>query len=897
MSKEQFTRDMFGTGLLWFGLVLSLLTIIAYVVSLRQPESKTAKLFGRVAYSLTALTVLGIFAYLCRIVYSHQFKFKYVFEHTGTEMQGSALDAWFRVAATWSGQEGSFALWAAMTAVIGFLVFAKAGKYEARVMPFFTSILTFLCAILIIQSPFLLIPAPTAAELAANPGWTYPPLEGMGLNPSLQNYWMTIHPPTIFFGFASLAVPFVYAIAALLWKDYENWTSRVMPYALLSCATLGGGLFMGGYWAYETQGWHGFWAWDPVENASFFPWLAVTALVHGLVVQKNRGGMARTNTFLGILAFSLFLIGTWLTRSGVLGGEDKDGQMLSVHAFISLDGSALSILKVMLATYGLGGLILWTIRFRSMPRRPVTGETLVSRDFAMFMSVLLMLIACILVTVGTTQPIFQTWLKMPINQPKPAFYNQVMMPLTLLAALLMGFAPWVAWRRTNSETFLRKLLIPWFCMLIFGFLLLFWVIGQESAMRAVFDPSDPSQLQTKAAWISPTIQRVSVILLASLGFFAALSNAMLSYRVFRAKPLAAGGWLAHVGMGLLILGAVVSNTYERSQRVLLVEGEGAKDVFGYQFAFEKMTGKPLDFRPLNPEYDRENAVRLRVTPPNADKASGGDGAKTFLAEPRWFVHNLTRAVEEPNRPVEEGGPRKLERMRWPDIKKDWSHDLYVGLANDPAYAWPTDDPRGERPGITLKPKEKKKIGPYTIGYFEPISDPGKMFGAIIALATPEGKVVQATPLLRLLPEQKRKEQIAVADLKFEDGTPGVIMLDRMDPVTKEITLRISLPGYAGRWEVPVEVTYKPWINVVWAGIIIAVAGVLLAMVNRSLEARRVKETVKSGTAGKADEEFEVWERPEPLLPPTPVPVGAATITETPPKTKPGKLKPATPKTG
>jgi cytochrome c-type biogenesis protein CcmF len=885
-SSMKFLKDGLGTGLLWFGLIMSLATIVGYLILLRRPESRWVRLWSRFAYSGTALAVISVFCYLGSIIYSLNYKFKYVFEHTGNDVGQQALGGWYRLAATWSGQEGSFALWAAMTAVIGFLVFWKAGKYEARVMPFYVSILTCLCIIMLMQSPFLIIPPPTGADLAANPDWVYPPTEGRGLHPSLQNYWMTIHPPVIFFGFASLAIPYVYAMAALIWKDYEGWTNRVMPYALLSCATLGAGLFMGGYWAYETQGWHGFWAWDPVENASFFPWLAITALVHGLVVQKNRGGMARTNTLLGILSFSLFLVGTWLTRSGALAGTGADGQILSVHAFVSLDSTALTVLRLMLLFYGIGGGIFWVFRYRTMPRRGTTGETFVSRDFAMFMSVLLMIVACVVVALGTTQPLFQTALKQPISQPNAAFYNKAMMPLTILAALFMGFAPWVAWKRTNSGTFLKRLLVPWFAMLVFGFLLLVWVLGQERAMAAVFDPSDPSQLQTKTAWITPTIQRVSVILLASLGFFAALANAMLAYRVFRAKPLAAGGWLAHVGIGLLIVGAVVSNTYERTQRVLLVEGEEGKEVFGYQFAYEKMTGTAPDIRPLNPEYDRENAVRLRVTPPNADKAVGADGAKTFIIEPRWFVHNLNRAVEDP---MAEGVPA-LERMRWPHIQKFLDHDLYIGFASDPAYAWPTDDPHGQRPGIQLKPKEKKKIGPYTIGYYEQFGEPGKVMGAHIVLATPEGKVVQAMPAIRILPEQLQKVNVAVPELKFEDGTPGVIMLDRMDAGTKQVTLKVSLPGYAGRWEIPIEVTYKPWINVVWLGVTIAVVGVLLAMMHRSFEARKGKEAVVQGKApGKADEEFEEWERPEPVAP---VPVGAASITETPPKTKPGKLKPA-----
>ena len=202
-----------------------------------------------------------------------------------------------------------------------------------------------------------------------------------------------------------------------------------MPYALLTCATLGLGLFMGGYWAYETQGWHGFWAWDPVENASFFPWLAITALVHGLVVQKSRDGMARTNTFLGLLAFWLFLLGTFLTRSGALAEKSADGALLSVHAFDNISKSGLFLMEAMLVLYGLGGLVMWIARLRKMPTRPTTGETLVSRDFAFFVSMMLMILACAVITFGTTTPLFMSWLHRRPTQPQPFFYNQVMVPL------------------------------------------------------------------------------------------------------------------------------------------------------------------------------------------------------------------------------------------------------------------------------------------------------------------------------------------------------------------------------------------------------------------------------------------------------------------------------------
>ena len=875
----KFLTDPVGTAWLVVGVIASLVTMSGYVWALLRPKSSLAKIVGRIGYSVTAISVLGAFFYLAYHVYHRDYLFEYVVDHTGNELTG-----WYRFAATWSGQEGSFGLWAAWTAIIGFLVMARAGRYEARIMPFFVSILTFLCLILLKQTPFHLFPKPTPDMYAANPGLIFPFVNGRGLNPSLQNYWMTIHPPTIFFGFASLAVPFVYSIAAILWRDYENWTHRVMPYALLSCATLGGGLFMGGYWAYETQGWHGFWAWDPVENASFFPWLAITALMHGLVVQKHRGGMARTNTFLGILGFTLFLVGTFLTRSGALAEKDAGGQLLSVHAFDNISKDGKFFMVAMLAIYGGGGLLLWLARVFGMPKRPSTGETLVSRDFAMFMSVLLLMVACVIVTLGTTQPLIRSWMHQSPWQPKASFYNMALLPLSLATALFMGFAPWVAWRKTNGETFLKKLLVPWFAMLTFGFFMVFWAISAERALTASLDPNDVASVETMMAWHSTTVQRLSVVALASLGFFAALSNAMLAYRVFRAKPLSAGGWIAHVGIGVMIIGVIVSNTYERTMRVDVVQGQAAKDIFGYKFEFEKMTGKPMAGRPINPEYDYSNAVQLRVTPPNDEGNGADDGTKTFLIAPRWFVHNKDRAEED-----------AFERMRWPSIVKYAGHDLYVGLANDPGYAWPTEN--GKEPGYTFQLKEKKRVGPYTIGYYDNFGEPGRLQGVRFLIVPPPGmipddkpQVVQAIPALRFetgpdakgeMTLHKIPVNVEVPELKDAAGNPGVIYVDRIDPATKAASVRISFPGAQGRWEVPLEVTYKPWVNLVWIGVVTAVAGVLLAMLRRMIEALKIGDLSESLEGRVPPLPLEAWETPEAEPVSEKVPAGASAIRAVP----------------
>ncbi len=817
-----------GDSLFGLSLLFAVLTMVGYWGVLRKPENKTLLKLARLAYAGSALLFMGAFGYLASLMYQHKFLFKYVFEHTGTDI----TFWWFRLAATWSGQEGSFALWGFWTALIGFLVLWKAGKYEARVMPFYVSVIGFLAAILLKQSPFQIIPPPTAEMLQQNPGIVYPFPEGMGLTPSLQNYWMTIHPPTIFFGFASLTVPFVYAIAALLWRDYERWVPRVLPYALLSTAALGLGLFMGGYWAYETLGWHGFWAWDPVENASFFPWLAVTALVHGLVVQKSRGGMARTNIFLGLLAFNLFMGGTFLTRSGVLAQKDGNGADLSVHAFANMESTALKILVVMLGVYFVGTTLLFVVRVRSIPVRKTVGDSPLSRDLASFIAVLMMILACAVVVFGTTTPLFLLWTHKAPWQPDGAFYNKVLLPLALLTALSLGVVPWLAWRKTNSQVFLRKLLLPWLLMLLFGFFMVFWVQSAQAGLEAVFDSTDPAQTGTLAAWLNNrNIQRLVVVALSALGFFAALSNAMLGYRVVRAKPLAAGGWIAHVGMGLLILGIIVSNTYERTIRLNVLEGGETVDAFGYKIAYEKMTGDLLKERPLSPDYDMNNAVRLRITPPNA--STNADGTKTFTVEPRWFVHNKHRASEA-----------EYKRMVWPHIQKEALHDLYVSLANEPRFLFQGEAPDSE--GTTFQLKEKKQLGPYMVGYFENFGEPGKYMGAHFVVLGSDNKPIEAKPFIEMSQGAEgmsmTPRNIAIPEITDKNGIPGVIQLVRIDPASKAATVHINLPEYSGRWLIPLEITYKPWINIVWLGVIITVAGTLLAMVRRAIENRKIGDT-------------------------------------------------------
>ena len=823
-----------GNTLLWVCLIASFLTIGGYGFALKFPKDKKALLAGRLAYSLTAISMIAVFGVLGYLMHTKTvggfYRFAYIWEHTSNDLQGL-----YRFSATWSGQEGSFLLWGMWTSILGFLVFAKAGKYEARVMPVFVTVITFLALILIKQSPFAVIPAPTAELLKQ--GFNYPQ-DGQGLNASLQNYWMTIHPPTIFFGFASLAVPFAYAIAALIWKDYEDWTPRVMPYALLTCCTLGVGLFMGGYWAYETQGWHGFWGWDPVENASFFPWLAITALVHGLVVQRDRGGMAKTNTFLGLLAFWLFLLGTFLTRSGALSGKGADGAELSVHAFANIGKSGLSLMIAMMAGYGILALGLWIWRARSIPGRKTTGDSLMSRDFAFFMAVTLMMVSCVIITLGTTTPLFMSWAHKPPTAPQPVFYNRAMMPITLVTAFMMGVVPWLAWKKTSTETFLKKMMIPWFAMLGFGFFMLFWILNAQHDLQLAHEAvladltlhhadqiTDLAWDAKQAAWINPAIQRMSVLGLVCLGFLSALSNSMLAYKVFRAKPINAGGWIAHVGIALLIIGAAVSNTFERTVRFEVTEGAAPVKMFGYEFAWERTTGKPYEAFPLNPEFDRNNSLELRITPPENEKSVSADGSKTYLAHLRYYISNFRQAESA----------SEFQNISWPHIQKYMGHDLYIGMAALP---------QPQMSKITLEKGASRAVGPYLITYVDDSVSPGKEIRALVKIKTPEGQEIEANPTIQMTSRGGTSNvNTAIPELRDENNYPGVVVLDKIDPETGSATLFIRLPKNQYPWIAPLEVTYKPWVNLVWLGVIIMGLGIALAMARRALEARKVSDGI------------------------------------------------------
>ena len=331
--------------------VAAAFSALTYFLSVRKNEDPEWKKFGRIGFFIHSAAVMTVVSTLFYILFSHYFEYKYAFDHLNTEMPMKYI-----FSCMWEGQEGSFLLWIFWQMVLGLIVLFTAKKWEASVMAIIALVQVFLASMLLGvyfgdfqfgSSPFGLL-----REATVNIGlpWTQKadylslPLfqNGKGLNPLLQNYWMTIHPPTLFLGFASTLIPFAYALAGLWKGERSAWMKPAVPWAFFGVMILGTGILMGGAWAYEALGFGGFWAWDPVENASLVPWLTLVAAAHLLVINTRRETSLFSTLILTLSSFVLVVYSTFLTRSGVLGDS-------SVHSFV--DSGILAQLLVYLLVF------------------------------------------------------------------------------------------------------------------------------------------------------------------------------------------------------------------------------------------------------------------------------------------------------------------------------------------------------------------------------------------------------------------------------------------------------------------------------------------------------------------------------------------------------------------
>lgn len=516
----------------------ALLSVLAYALS--KKDSKWLKL-GNIAFGTHAASIFVIVGTLFFMMGQHYFEYDYVWKHTSLDLAPKYLFSAF-----WEGQEGSFLLWMFWHAVLGIVLLFTAKEWKAPVIGVIAAVQAFLVSMVmgiypfglkIGQSPFVLIRelpenmnmpwAQMADYLERIPAF----MDGSGLNPLLQNYWMTIHPPTLFLGFASTIIPFAFALGGLITKDYKGWIKPALPWTFFSVMILGTGILMGGAWAYEALSFGGFWAWDPVENSSLVPWLTIVAAAHLLLIEKNRGGVLPSAFFLSIISFLLVLYSTFLTRSGILGDS-------SVHAFVDLGMSGQLLLYLLFFIFLSIGLLIW--RYKQIPK-PQKEEGIDSREFWIFIASMVFLLSALQITISTSMPVFNNlfgpdgFISLYQNNKtidKPIeHYNSFQVPFAIILTLLVGIGQFLSYKKTNGKQLIKKMI--------------------QSLIASVL-------LTVAMAWALRMSNPLYILLLFS-SLYAVVANIDYWFRIAKGHKAVAGSSIAHIGFGLIVLGALISN--------------------------------------------------------------------------------------------------------------------------------------------------------------------------------------------------------------------------------------------------------------------------------------------------------------------------------------------------
>lgn len=397
---EHLLPGRLGHFLVLTGFVSALLALLSYRKATLLPGDVPWLKLSRIAWFVHSFSILGAIALIFYIMIAQYYEYQYVWSHVSDDLPMKYIFSAF-----WEGQEGSFLLWMFWHIILGGVVVFTAKKWEPGIMTFMSLVQLVLVSMIagvyfaddfkMGSSPFLLLRDTMDAPIFNNPNYLSL-IEGNGLNPLLQNYWMTIHPPTLFLGFASVTIPFCFALAGLWTKDHTGWLKPVMPWTLFSTGILGLGILMGGAWAYEALSFGGYWAWDPVENMSLVPWIVLIAALHGNFIARHTGHSIKGTYLFYIFSFLLVLYSTFLTRSGILGEE-------SVHAFTEM-GLEWQLIGFM-GIFALAGGYFFFTRTKSIPTIK-KEEPIYSREFWMFVGALILTFSSILITFTTSIPVW-----------------------------------------------------------------------------------------------------------------------------------------------------------------------------------------------------------------------------------------------------------------------------------------------------------------------------------------------------------------------------------------------------------------------------------------------------------------------------------------------------------
>lgn len=735
--------------------VFFLLSVFAWVFA---TNNRRLEQVGTLSFNIGCYSLFGAILSLVVLFVFDRFEFTYVWGHSE-----SANPIPLKVAGVWAGQDGSFLLWAVSAAIFGVLSVKHSLHYRRWYTIVYALFLFALSGILAFESPFAL------NMLGGQP---VVPRDGVGLSPALQNYWVVFHPPVIFLGFGSLTVLFAYSLAAMATRDTVHWTKAVRPWALVSLAFVGAGLCLGGLWAYETLGWGGFWAWDPVENASLVPWVFTAALVHGVMVQITRGKWVSTNLLLASMPFLSFVYGTFLTRSGILSDA-------SVHSFAEMDRAALKLLVGLVSTAVVAFVVLWIAQLLKV-KAPTQTTTREYKEKGIHLEgfhrlgVTLLAAIAVLTLAGMSVPLF-----MALNGKKPGIvegfvYNRVLVWLFFPLMLTMAIAPFVSWRPLSLKEFFKK---------IYNVVCIAAGMTGITALALTALPiSNRLPLNSSLTMLGGYQIGTFSLLLAFLAvlYLVVAANIVRILELFKSSKAGTAPFIVHIGVAVLMAGLIISQALEQKTRILIQEGASAPALFDYLIAFRGHTSNLSN---------RDNKVLFDIT----------NHKDYFIASPGLYYYN--------------DGSNEPKLMVWPYIERRPLYDFYVSVNAREARA---SQVIPLRPGNSIafqgfqleyrgldEPKENKDSDEITVA-------------AIIKATSHVGSQI-LKPAIHYSPTKTEPDLVNL-------GKSFQIMLKDIDWSDKTAFIQVYFkkPLYS------VEIFYKPMTLLVWLGTAIVTFGCLLA---------------------------------------------------------------------
>src|SRR5216110_3121435 len=510
-----------GSFALLLALALSAYSFLAGLLALLRPGAGSERL-GETARRAGIATFGAVFLgglVLVVSAFRNDFSIAYILHHSNRDLPWP-----YKFATLWSGQEGSLLFWSLLLSAYG-LVLRLRHKTDSRLFAHASVIIA------AVQVFFLLLLNFAAHPFAIMQGSR--PADGTGLDPLLQYPEMVIHPPMLYLGYVGFTVPFAFALGALIMRyPGEKWIHITRRWTMVTWGLLTCGIFLGAHWAYSVLGWGGYWGWDPVENASFLPWLTGTAFLHSVMMQEKRGMMKVWNVWLVFSTFLLCILGTFLTRSGIVS---------SVHAFAQSSigswfvGFLLLIITVCFGAY---------LKNRDYLKSENQLDSIVSRESSFLFNNLILLVSCIAILSGTLFPVFSEWItgnRISVGAP---FFNKVNIPIGLLLLFLTGVGPLLAWRKTSTESLKRNFGWPLGIGLVAG------VIALVFGFREIYSWVCLILCVFVASTVGLEFYRGAKVIRARSGASFLASAVDLTLRNTRRY----GGYIVHMGMVFVFIG-------------------------------------------------------------------------------------------------------------------------------------------------------------------------------------------------------------------------------------------------------------------------------------------------------------------------------------------------------